>query len=78
MEDPVVLAILGVIAVIIMATILRTIVNKILARRQNTRKSCSVRLLYYVKSSVRSINPCFLLQNLVYCFVGTTKTVLSI
>lgn len=41
MEDPVVLAILGVIAVIIMATILRTIVNKILARRQNTRKSCS-------------------------------------
>lgn len=35
MEDPVVLAILGVIAVIIMATILRTIVNKILARRQN-------------------------------------------
>lgn len=36
MEDPVVLAILGVIAIIIMATILRTIVNKILARRQNT------------------------------------------
>lgn len=48
MEDPVVLAILGVIAVIIMATILRTIVNKILARRQNIRKS--VRLLYFKKS----------------------------
>lgn len=48
MEDPVVLAILGVIAVIIMATILRTIVNKILARRQNIRKS--VRLLFFKKS----------------------------
>lgn len=35
MEDPVVLAILGVIAVIIMAIVFRTIVNKILARRQN-------------------------------------------